>query len=134
MTPTVCQARSRSLSVLCLIAAFTSLHLAGCGGGGGGHNSGGGGGTTTNYTVSVASTNPATGVAISYGNSVTSLLALGTTAFTVSEPSGTTEIFGAPATASGNNFSSWSGCTSVSGANCTVMVSSNVTITANYVT
>ena len=87
MTPTACQARSRSLSVLCLIAVCAPLLLAGCGGGGnnggGGGGNGGGGGTTTNYTVSVASTNPASGVAISYGNTVTSLLATGTTAFTV---------------------------------------------------
>ena len=59
---------------------------------------------------------------------------MGTTTFTLTESSGSTMVFGAPATAGGNNFSSWSGCTSVSGANCTVSVSGNVTITANYVT
>ena len=125
---------SRSLPVLCLVAGCASLLLGGCGGGGGNNGGGGGGTNPTNYTVTVASTNPASGVAISYGNSVTSLLATGTTSFTVTESSGTTEIFGAPATAGGNSFGSWSGCTSVSGANCSVTVSSNMTITANYTT
>ena len=121
--------------VLCLLACSLSLVLSGCGGGGGNNGGGGGGGGgSTNYTITVMSTNPASGVAISYGNSVTSLLATGMTTFTVSESSGTTMVFGAPTTAGSNNFSAWSGCTSVSGANCTVTVSGNVTITANYVT
>jgi hypothetical protein len=126
---------SRSLPALCFVAGCASLLLGGCGGGGGNNGGGGGGGTNpTSYTITVASTNPASGVAISYGNSMTSLLATGSTSFTVTESSGTTEIFGAPATAGGNNFGSWSGCTSVSGANCSVTVSGNMTITANYTT
>ena len=134
MTSTVCHTRSRSLPALCLVAGSLSLLLSGCGGGGGNNGGGGGGGGTTNYTITVQSSNPASGVSISYGNSVTSLLATGMTTFTLSESSGTTMIFGAPATAGTTNFSSWSGCTSTSGANCTVTVSGNVTITANYVT
>ena len=122
---------SNSLSILCLFAGCLLL-LSGCSGGG--STGGGGGGGTTSYTITVASANPASGVSISYGNASTSLLTTGTTPFSVTENSGTTMIFGAPATAGNNNFSSWSGCTSVSGANCTVAVSGNVTITANYVT
>src|SRR6201996_4153132 len=136
MTSTVRHARSRSLSALCLVAGSVSLILSGCGGGGGGNNGGGGGGGggTTNHTITIQSSNPASGVSISYGNSLTSLLARGMTTFTVTESSGTTMIFGAPATAGGNNFSSWTGCSSVSGPNCTVTVSGNATITAHYVT
>src|SRR5580693_4980462 len=112
MTSTVCHTRSRSLSALCLVAGSLSLLLSGCGGGGGNNGGGGGGGGgTTNYTITVQSSNPASGVSISYGNSVTSLLATGMTTFTLSESSGTTMIFGAPATAGTTNFSSWSGCT-----------------------
>lgn len=139
MTSPARHTHSSSLSVLCLLAGSLSLLLSGCGGGGGSNGGGGGGGNgggggTTNYTISVASANPTSGVTISYGNSATSLLTTGTTPFSLTEASGTTMVFGAPATASSNNFSSWSGCTSVSGANCTVTVSGNVTITANYVT
>lgn len=124
---------SGSLPVLCLAASCASLLLGGCGGGG--SNGGGGGGNNpTNYAITVASANPASGVSISYGNSATSLLATGNTPLSLTESSGTTMIFSAPATAANNNFSSWSGCTSVSGANCTVTVSGNVAITANYVT
>src|ERR1700685_4319134 len=115
-----------SFPIPCLFSI--SALLSGCGGGSGSTGGGGGGGGTTNYTISVASTNPASGVSISYGNSATSLSTMGTTAFSVSESSGTTMFFNAPATAGNNNFSSWSGCTSASGATCTVTVSGNVTI------
>jgi hypothetical protein len=135
MPSTVRNARSRSLSVLCLVAGSFSLLLSGCGGGGGGNNGGGGGGGgTTNYTITIASTNPATGVAVSYGSSVTSLSATGTTTFTLTESSGTTVLFSAPTTSGSNYFSSWSGCTSASINVCTVTVGGNVTITANYAT
>lgn len=124
-----------SLSVPCLFVACV-LGLSGCGSG-----SGGGTGTcsgascpVSSYTITVSSTNPASGVSITYGNSLTNLVAQGSTSFSLTENPGTTMYFGAPTTAGGNNFSSWSGCTSTSGANCTVTVGSNVTITANYVT
>ena len=135
MTPTLCQARGRSLSILCLLAGCLSLALQGCGGGG--NKSGTCSGAScpvSSYTITVTSTNPASGVSITYGNSATSLSAMGTTSFTLTEPNATTMIFGAPATAGSNNFSSWSGCTSVTGAICSVTVSGNVTIAANYVT
>jgi hypothetical protein len=130
------RARNRSLSLLSLLVGCLSLLVAGCGGGG---NSGGGtcSGASCpvqSYTITVNSTNPATGVVISYGSALNSLSTTGTTAFTLTEPTGSTFIFSAPATAGGNNFSSWSGCTSATGATCTVTVSGNIAITANYVT
>ena len=128
--------RARSLPSLFLAAGCASLLLGGCGGGSANNTGGGGGGGTnpTNYTITVSSTNPASGVAISYGNSLTNLVLQGSTTFTVTESSGTTMFFSAPANAGGNNFGSWSGCSSVSGSTCTVTVSGNVTITANYST
>lgn len=121
---------SRSLPVLWLFAGSASLLLGGCGGGGSnGITCGAPCSGTTNYTVTVNSTTPASGTVISYGSSST-----GTTPFTLTESSGATMTFTAPATAGGNNFSSWTGCTSISGATCNVTVSSNTTITANYST
>lgn len=127
------------LKIPAILAGGALLLLAGCGGGSNSGGGGGGGGSNpTTYTITVNSANPSSGVSISYGNSVTNLLATGSTSFTLTENSGTTMIFGAPATASnGNTFSSWTGCTSTSGTNnadCTVTVSSNVTIAANYTT
>ncbi len=105
-------ARRCSLAVFCLVAGCVGL-LSGCEGGGS-NGGGGGGGGTTSYTISVVSANPASGVPISYGNAINNLLTTGATPFTLTESSGTTMIFGAPATAGNNNFSSWTGCTSVS--------------------
>jgi hypothetical protein len=118
-----------------LFALGASLFLTGCGGGSGSNGGGGGGGGSTSYTITVNSSTPSSGVSISYGNSLTSLVQSGTTSFTVTEASGTTIIFSAPATLSnGNTFDNWSGCTSTSADNCTLTVSSNTTITANYST
>ncbi len=129
-------ARSRSLSILSLagVAGCASLLLTGCGGGnGGGGTCQGASCPVQSYTVSVASTNPASGVSISYGNSLNNLVTTGTTPFQLTESSGSTMMFSAPATAGNNNFSGWTGCSSASGATCSVTVSGNVTITANYV-
>jgi hypothetical protein len=38
----------------------------------------------------------------------------------------------APATSGGNNFTSWTGCTSTNGATCSVTLNANATVTANY--
>src|SRR6185437_12283545 len=129
MPSTVCQVRSRSLSALCLLAACASLLLGGCGGGnnGGGGTCSGASCPVSSYTITVASANPATGVSISYhlaqpGSDPVS----GTTPFTVTASSGSTMLFLAPPTAGNNNFSSWTGCTSVSTMLCTVTVSGNV--------
>lgn len=104
--------------------------LSGCGGGGG--NNGGGGTNPTAYTLTLNSTNPTSGVAITASPSDNGGHSSGTTSSTLNYNSGTTVTLTAPATAGGNNFGSWSGCTSVSGANCSVTVSGNMTITANY--
>jgi hypothetical protein len=46
--------------------------------------------------------------------------------------SGTTITLSAPATASSKPFANWTGCDSASGANCTVSMTSNKSVTANY--
>jgi hypothetical protein len=90
--------------------------------------------TAPNYVLTVNSTNPASGVTITVGNALNNLVSQGTTSFTESYPSGWMAILTAPATANGNSFSSWSGCTSASTVTCNVTMNANTTVTANYVT
>ncbi|MGH9920283.1 MAG: hypothetical protein ACRD6W_15625, partial [Nitrososphaerales archaeon] len=119
----------RSFLGVSSLGLSTLLLFAGCGGG----NSGGGGGSSpTTYTLTVDSTNPTSGVVISYGDSVTALVSTGTTPFSASYNAGATIALEAPATAGSDTFSSWSGCTSTSGMVCLVTVSANTTVTANY--
>ena len=93
-----------------------------------------GGGTPapTNYVLTLNSTNPASGVTIGVGNLLNNVITTGTTSFTETGGAGSTLILTAPATVGSNKFSSWSGCTSVSTVNCTVTLSANMTVTANY--
>ncbi len=87
------------------------------------------------YVLTVNSTNPSSGVSISVNlNPLTPLEYLATTSFTVSGVAGQAIGLGAPATANGNNFSSWTGCTSTTTVNCNVTLNGNMTVTANYAT
>jgi len=86
----------------------------------------------TNYTLTVNSTNPASGVTIDYNNPLNNVIIPGTTSFTVTEPAGTTLNLTAPATVGSNTFASWSGCTSTSTVTCSVTLNANMTVTANY--
>ena len=111
-------------------AAGLMVLMSACGG------SGGGGGTTppATYLLTVNSTNPSTGVAITASPSDANDAAGGTTGFTLTYDSGASVTLTAPATATsgGNPFSSWSGCTSASTVKCTVTMSASTTVTANY--
>jgi len=98
-----------------------------------------GGGRTTppppaTYTLTVASTNPASGVAIAVSPADTSGAANGTTSFTRTYDAGTSVTLTAPATSGSNTFGSWTGCTSVSTVTCTVAINGATTVTANYLT
>jgi len=98
---------------------------------------GGGGGSTTpppptTYTLTVNSTNPASGVTIGYSNPLTGLVIQGTTSFSVTESAGTTLMLTAPATVGGDTFASWSGCTTAATVICTATLNGNMTVTANY--
>jgi hypothetical protein len=110
--------------VLCALAVA-------CGGGGGG-----GGGTSTpppvTYVLTVNSTNPSSGVAITVSPSDINGSGNGTTSFQRTYDSGAAVTLTAPATAGGNSFSSWTGCTSASTETCNVTMNGAITVTANY--
>jgi hypothetical protein len=89
--------------------------------------------TPTAYMLTVNSTNPASGVLIDMLlNGVSG--PLGKTSVSLTQLAGTTLVLTAPTTASGNNFSSWTGCTSATTVTCTVVLSGNTTVTAKYAT
>src|ERR1035437_4433560 len=98
------------------------------------------GGSSTNtlspatYVLTVNSTNPASGVVITVTFSPTALAVQGTTRFTETGAAGAMFGLTAPATAGGNTFSSWTGCTSASTVNCSVTLNADMTVTANYAT
>jgi len=109
-----------------------SLFLSACGGGSGG----GGGQPPVTYVLTVSSTNPSSGVAITASPNDANNVGSGSTSFTLTYDSGTSVTLTAPSastgSASGNTFSSWSGCTSAKTVSCTVTVNSSSTVTANY--
>jgi len=87
----------------------------------------------TPISLTVNSTNPASGVAIGVVPSDVSGAGNGTTSFTRSYVSGTTVTLTAPATEpGGNTFSAWSGCTSTTGATCTVTLTTGTVVSAGY--
>jgi hypothetical protein len=88
----------------------------------------------TTYTLTVNSTNPASGVAIGASPADNNSTASGNTSFTLNYNSGSAVILTAPATATGgvNTFSSWTGCTSAITVTCNVTLSANATVTANF--
>ena len=86
----------------------------------------------TVYVLTVNSTTPASGVAVTVSPADNNGAANGTTSFTRSYNSGASVTLTAPATSGGNNFTSWTGCTSSNGATCTVAMNANTTVTANY--
>jgi predicted carbohydrate-binding protein with CBM5 and CBM33 domain len=88
----------------------------------------------TTYTMTASSANPASGAPITVTPADTKSLGNGTTAFTRTYNAGTAVTLTAAATAGGNVFSSWTGCASVNGTKCSVTMSGNQTVTANYTT
>jgi hypothetical protein len=123
--------RARGWNAAILISSGLGLVMTACGGGGSG--------TTppppppTTYVLTVDSASPASGVVITVTSGNTALSSQGTTSFTLSFNSGTAVTLTAPATAGGNNFSKWTGCTSTSTVTCNVTMSANTTVTATYV-
>src|SRR5262245_12722730 len=85
-------------------------------------------------TLTVASTNPASGVGITVSRNDNSGQGNGTTQFTRTYNDNAAVTLTAPAMAGGNNFSSWSGCDSTSGVTCNVTMNTNKAVTATYVT
>jgi hypothetical protein len=85
------------------------------------------------YTMTVNSTNPASGVAIAVSPADNSNTTSGNTSFNLTYNAGTAVTLTAPATAGGNSFSSWTGCTVTTNTpTCMVTMNANTTVTANY--
>lgn len=86
----------------------------------------------TSYTLTVNSIDPSNGVPISVGNLLNNVVSSQSTSFTNTYSAGTTVLLTAPATVGSDTFTSWSGCSSVSGMTCTVTLNANMTVTVNY--
>jgi hypothetical protein len=86
----------------------------------------------TTYVLTVASTNPASGVGVTVSPADNNGASNGTTSFMRTYNSGATVTLTAPATSGANTFSSWTGCTSSSSTTCAVTLAANATVTANY--
>ena len=86
----------------------------------------------TVYTLTVDSANPSTGVAINASPADNSNTSTGSTSFSLSYNQGSAVTLTAPSTAAGNNFSSWTGCTTASSIICNVTLNANTTVIANY--
>lgn len=84
------------------------------------------------HVLTVASSNPNSGSAISVSPADNNGQSNGTTQFLRIYDSGVLVSLGAAATAAGNNFANWTGCDSTSGAVCTLTMNADRTIIANY--
>ncbi len=84
------------------------------------------------FTLTVNSTNPASGVAIGVSPADINSATNGSTSFTRTYNSGTSVTLTAPATVGSNTFPSWTGCTTASTVTCNVTMSAATTVTANY--
>src|SRR5439155_792472 len=90
--------------------------------------------TLPTFTVTVASSNPSSGVPITVSPPDNTGQGNGTTPFSRTYTTNTPVTLTAPTTAGGNAFIGWLGCDSTSGTTCTVTMNTNKTVTANYVT
>ena len=88
--------------------------------------------TMSSYVLTVNSANPASGVAIGVAPADNNGATNGTTSFTRTYNAGRSVTLTAPATSGSYGFVSWTGCASSSTVTCTVTMSANTTVTANY--
>jgi hypothetical protein len=86
------------------------------------------------YVLTVNSANPSSGVAITVSPADNNGASSGGTGFTRTYNAATSVTLTAPATASGNSFASWTGCTTSSTVTCNVTLNANTTVSANYTT
>jgi hypothetical protein len=84
------------------------------------------------YTLTVNSTDPASGVGIGVTPADNNSAAGGTTSFSRTYNAGSSVTLTAPATSGTVPFLSWTGCTTAATITCTVAIGGNVTVTANY--
>lgn len=88
--------------------------------------------TLPKIVLTVASTNPASGVAITVSPNDTDGLNNGTTPFTRSYAYGAAVTLTAPLTAAGIPFGNWVGCTSAAGTTCSVAMDVTKTVRAYF--
>src|ERR1035437_9408319 len=88
--------------------------------------------TIVTYVLTVNSTNPTSGAAITASPVDNYSKSSGTSSFTLSYNAGTSVTLTAAATAGAFGFASWTGCTSTAGSSCTVVLTAGTTVTANY--
>jgi hypothetical protein len=108
------------------LAAF----LSACGGGGGGSNNNPP--PTKTYTLTVSTTNPTSGVAMTVVPADVNGSANGSASFTRTYNSGSSVTITAPVTAGSHTFTSWSGCSSATTVTCKVTMNASTTVTAAY--
>jgi hypothetical protein len=84
-------------------------------------------------TLTVGSLNPASGVSLTVSPNDVTNQGNGTTQFTRIYANNTAVTLSAPASVGANNFGGWSGCDSVSGSSCNVLMSADKTVTATYI-
>jgi hypothetical protein len=84
------------------------------------------------YVLTVNSTNPTSGAAITASPVDNYSKSSGTSSFTLSYNAGTSITLAAAATAGSYGFSSWTGCTTTVGYTCTVILNASTAVTANY--
>src|SRR4029077_16676677 len=89
--------------------------------------------TTPPHILTVASTNPSSGVSITVSANDSNGQSNGATQFTRIYSNNAPVTLTAPSAVAGNNFSAWSGCDSASGTTCNVTMSADKTVTAVYV-
>jgi pimeloyl-ACP methyl ester carboxylesterase len=87
---------------------------------------------TTTQTLTVNSSNPSSGVGITVTPTDSNGYGNGSTSFTRTYNQNALVTLTAPSTASGNNFSSWTGCDQASATICTVTMTAAKAVTANY--
>ena len=85
-----------------------------------------------NYTLTVNSTDPTSGVLVAASPADNNGSTGGNTSMQLSYPAGASVTLNAPATAGLEVFSSWTGCPQASARTCTVVLAGNATIVANY--
>jgi parallel beta-helix repeat protein len=83
-------------------------------------------------TLTIASVNPATGVAVTAVPADNNSVSSGNSSLTLTYYTGTAVVLTAPAVSGLSTFSSWTGCTSSSSLTCSITLAANTTVTANY--
>lgn len=116
--------------VLLGMAVTLTAVIAGCGGGGGSSNNNQP--PVTTYVLTVNTTNPTTGVAITVAPADKNGAANGNATFSRTYNAGTAVTITAPASAGTHTFASWTGCTSATTVTCKVTLNANTTVAAAF--